>query len=163
MIPSSAPAVDYERDETLLALIRSLVKKTSRTDSRQIALLVYLTDWRSALVNGHQATTIEWRLDLRGPKTRAIEDIVRSVRAEKGRVGDMLKSLSRRNAPLLDAPTTAALEHVLATTNKMGVQDLNRNVLATWPVLHSNAESAREVYDLAKAALEYRASKGGII
>ena len=161
MIPTSAPAVEYVQDATLLAIIRTLVKKTARTDNRQIALLVYLVDWRSALMHGRQATTIQWRLDLRGPKTRGIEDIVRSVRAERSGVGSVLKGIRRKSSPELDASTASALDHVLATTAKMPFQELSRNVLATWPVLQSSAESGRDIADLTEAASDYREKKGG--
>lgn len=160
MTTSSVPAVEYERDTTLLSVIRSLIKRTSRTDNRQIALLIYLVDWRAALVSGSQVTTIRWRLDLRGPKTRTIEEIIRQIRSEKGGVGTFIKGMGRRTSPELDMPALAALEHVITTTAKMPNQELNRNVLATWPVLQSNAESAREISDLAQAAAEYRSAKG---
>ena len=136
------------------------MKRTSRTDSRQLALLVYLVDWRSALAHGSQATSVSWRVDIRGPKTRTIEELVRQIRSEKSKVGGLLW---RRQKIELDTPVLEALEHVIKTTAKMQFQELSRNVLATWPVLHSNAESAREVVDLTQAASDYRASKGGSI
>ena len=158
MTSTSAPAIDYERDATLLALVRSLIDMTSRTDSRQIALLLYLVDWRAALTHGSQATSIRWHLDIRGPKTRFIEEIVKTVRSERGRMKGMIKGLRRRPSSELDEVSRAALDYVLTKTSRMQFQELARNVLATWPILQSNADSARDVADLVTAAKTYRES-----
>lgn len=147
---------DIRDDATLRSIIEALLRQERRPD--MVALLVYLVDWRHVLTSGRQASSIEWRIDLRGPRTRDLNDIIVEIRDTPKSFLSSLLPRTIASMPGITPSVRAAIGHVLAMDGRGQASRLLQVVHSTWPVFNATAEGAWSTCDLIERAASYRAA-----
>lgn len=147
---------DIRDDQTLKSIVEALLRQEQRPD--MVAMLVYLVDWRHVLTTGRQATTVEWRIDPRGPRTRDLVDMIRTMRdAPKSFLSSLLPR-TIASMPGITPSVRAAIGHVLSLDGRGQASRLVQVVHSTWPVYTAGPTDAWTACDLVARAADYRAA-----
>lgn len=145
---------DIRQDTTLRSIVEAVLRQEKRPD--MVALLVYLVDWRHVLTSGRQATSIDWRIDLRGPRASGLMDMVREMRDAPRPFLSSLLPRTIASMPGITPDIRAAIQHVLAMDGRGRASRLIQVVHSTWPVFNASAEAAWTTCDLVGKAEAYR-------
>jgi len=142
-----------QSEPTFVAIAATMLHRRVPTD--QIARLVYLIDWKSAIEDGRQATGIVWTVNDQGnldfaPVIREL-DVVRTAMRGIRSMFDMLRNLD----PEADIPedVRAAYDHVWFVAKPMNRVDLEILVKSTYPCL--TALAGDPPLDLPALAVRY--------
>jgi hypothetical protein len=127
----------------------------------RLTKMVYLADWRQAIVEGRQITRINWYFDNFGPfvrdvvNTAASRDDLFATDLGSNMYGQPKVSFQMKHTgynPSLDQSERAAIDHIIEVTKKLYWNDFIKLVYSTHPI----ASSDRYTYlDLVQKAKEY--------
>lgn len=142
-----------QSEPTFVAIAATMLHRRVPTD--QIARLVYLIDWKSAIEHGRQATRIVWTVDADGnldfaPVIREL-DVVRTAMRGVKTMFDMLRNMD----PEADIPAEVrtAYDHVWFEAKPLNRVELEILVKSTYPCLTSLAGDP--ALDLPTLAVRY--------
>ncbi len=130
----------------------------------RLTKMVYLTDWKNALLSGRQVTDISWRFVDFGPFVRDIQDtavsyseIFNSIETtNQYGVKKLLITLNDPNfQPNLSSEEKKVIDHVIEKTKRLNWNDFIRLIYSTYPILKSERYSD---LNLIKFAKEYQSN-----
>jgi Protein of unknown function (DUF4065) len=124
--------------------------------------IIYLADWKSAIVRGRQVTGLTWRIDDSGPHAPQINTVLEQESAFElitsgGAFRIPTERLQLRSGigwKTLDAKDKEILDFVLKTASSKYFGDFVRLVYSTFPVL--NSPDSDEHLDLVALAAQYK-------
>jgi hypothetical protein len=127
----------------------------------RLTKLVYLADWRSALVRGRQMTSIDWEFSHYGPYVWDVANLARErdefqVSLTSNPFGDSKEVIAVRADvpdPDLDPEDREILDYVIEKTQPLFWDGFIRLVYSTYPILTRPRFS---ILDLQALAREYR-------
>ncbi len=131
--------------------------------------IIYLADWRSAILRRHQITTLVWTFNHYGPYLDEIVDVAKRDPAFTleqthnmfGSPKEVVKLAThiRTEPSTLSAEDYAILDHVLGETSPMGWNRFIKLVYSTYPIV---TQPRYEALDLVALAAEYNQSKASL-
>src|SRR5918994_1580631 len=133
----------------------------------RLTKMVYLADWRSAIIRGHQITEIEWIYNYYGPYVEAVIDAIRddpafSVIQTANMFGDQ-KEIVQLNTetswPSLTEEDIKILDFVIEETAPLYWNEFIQLVYSTYPIVSRPRFTPLE---LAALASEYKDSQSGL-
>lgn len=127
----------------------------------RLTKMVYLADWRSALLRGRQMTTIRWEFSHYGPFVHEISRVAKSdpafdVRQVNSMFGNTKEEIRiKPDVPDPDLPDDEReiLDHVIATTGRLYWDGFMKLVYSTYPVV---TQPRYSLLDLEALAAEYQ-------
>lgn len=149
--------------QDVLAYILQRYPHKGELSNARVTKMVYLSDWKHVLENGHQISPIRWYFDNYGP---FVWDVKHAAEANPflfelkqtsnpfGSTKVLLACADEDYAPALSASEQAAVDHVIRTTQPLTYADFIGLVYSTYPIVSSERYSW---LDLEKAAQEYKA------
>ncbi len=131
--------------------------RPSDLSNARLTKMIYLADWRSAIHNGRQITTIEWPFMHYGPYVHDVIEEARQSADFKIESSETMygspKQVVRLARPDLDASLEPwereALDHVLSTTSDLSWQRFIELVYSTYPVVSQDRYSTLDLVELA--------------
>lgn len=125
----------------------------------RLTKLIYLADWRSALVTGHQLTNIQWEFNHYGPY---VPDVIREARNSpgievvqtqnsQGSLIELVKADKDVEYASVTRTDTEVLDFVLKTYSAQPFQEFVRLVYSTYPIMTQKRYSKLDLAALAKA------------
>lgn len=151
--------------EIIYYICRFAHAKNMVLSKARLVKLIYLIDWKCALINGHQMTEIEWLLNHYGPYVEEIITMVDKYPHFKKSVYINLYGERCEKIELVDQEDVTKIElhlskdqcelidSVLSITADMGYTNFLRLIYSTYPVVKSNK---MEKLDLVNLAKEYK-------
>ncbi|MDO9326223.1 MAG: Panacea domain-containing protein [Methanoregula sp.] len=130
----------------------------------RLTKMIYLTDWKNALLSGRQVTDISWRFVDFGPFVRDIQDTAINYReifnsietTNQYGVKKLLITLNDPNfQPNLSPEEKKVIDHVIEKTKRLNWNDFIRLIYSTYPILKSERYSD---LNLIKFAKEYQSN-----
>lgn len=129
----------------------------------RLTKMIYLADWRTAIQEGRQITSIEWPFNHYGPyvhdvieEARSSEDFsIESSETMYGSPKQVVK-LRRDVTPGLEPWEREALDHVIASTKDLTWAKFIELVYSTYPVVSQDRYTTLDLVDLAE---DYRILK----
>ena len=129
--------------------------------------MVYLADWRSSLVHGHQITPVQWIFNHYGPYVDAVTNSARGdsaldVVVERNLYGGPKERIVLRKAtgyPSLTEQDTEIMNYVITTCAPLNWDDFMRLVYSTYPVM---TQPKRSTLNLPLLARQYLDAKRGL-
>jgi len=152
-----------ELKDVMVYIIGNYPFKGELSNAR-LTKMVYLTDWKNALIVGKQITNINWRFVDFGPFVRDIQDtavdyknIFNSVdTTNQFGVKKLLITLNdQKYQPNLTTEEKKVIDHVIEKTKRLNWNDFIRLIYSTYPILKSERYS---FLDLVTFAHEYQAN-----
>lgn len=134
---------------------------TRELSKARVTKMIYLADWRSAILRDCQVTDIAWTFNHYGPYVSDVVDLARrdpafEVLAAENYHGSPMElvTLADSNEPdALDSDERQILDHVIQQTSGLYWNDFIKLVYATYPV---RTQPRYTHLDLVKLAGEYR-------
>lgn len=141
----------------VMAYICSTYRNKADLSKARLTKLVYLADWRSALLSGQQMTAIQWYFNHFGPY---VDDVIRTARGDddfvvtyEKTVYDDPKSIielrGKAGWASLTTEDLAVLDHVIGITQELSWDKFIRLVYSTYPVLSQPRHSYLKLPELA--------------
>ena len=123
----------------------------------RLTKMIYLCDWRSALVNGYQLTDISWEYSHYGPY---VDDIIKEANSNKlfnvketnniyGFQKDLIKIRDDKYSPVLENSEKSILDFVIKKTHLKNWNDFIRLVYSTFPIVTQTQYSDLDLVKLA--------------
>ena len=130
----------------------------SELSKARLTKMVYLADWRCALVAGHQITPIAWEFNHYGPY---VDDVINAARSDSSfqvvrstnAYGSLKETVTVKRAvayPSLTDGDMAVLDFVVAGTAPKSWDSFIRLVYSTYPVVTQERYTTLDLVDLAK-------------
>lgn len=124
----------------------------------RLTKMVYLADWKLAITEGRQMSSIPWKFNHYGPY---VDDVINLARSDArfgvisdetifGTPKDVISLRSDFQPTTLSDEDIAALQHVIDKTSKLTWDAFIRLVYSTYPVLVSERHSELDLVDLAR-------------
>lgn len=131
----------------------------------RLTKMVYLADWRAAILHGQQITPISWYFNDHGPYVFDVVDEVRRdprfvIQQTVNAYGSPKEVIGLGSQPgVLDLSPNeiAAIDHVIAISKDRNFSAFVRLVYSTFPVVVSPRYST---FDLVALAEKYKAERG---
>ena len=123
----------------------------------RVVKMIYLADWKSAMLYQKQLTNINWYFNHYGPYVSDIIDTIRSdndftIHTQKNMYGE-LKELIRINekyaCPNLSEDVKSVLDFVIEKTSPLSWDDFIKLVYSTYPIVTQPRYSTLNVVQLA--------------
>jgi hypothetical protein len=113
--------------EDILAYFTRYYPRPGELSTARLALMLYLADWRSALLRKKPISNVKWHLNEGAPQVEKIpleeeEEIIREL-------------ITRGNPNKIDPESREILDFVMKTSYKMPWMDFARLVSSTFPVI----------------------------
>ncbi|MCC9655602.1 Panacea domain-containing protein [Rhodopirellula halodulae] len=147
--------------DTLQDIIAYLLKHyphKNELSNARLTKMVYLADWRNAVLARRQLTDIDWYFDNYGPFVSDVKQAVQqepdifTVRKTENLYGNS-KTLIELNddsyQPSLSKATKEVLDHVIETTKQLGWNGFISLVYGTYPIASSPRYSMLDLVALA--------------
>ncbi len=123
----------------------------------RVVKMIYLSDWRSAIISGKQITSINWIYNHYGPYVNDIIDYIRQdnrfeITSTTNYWGEFKEviSLKKQNISVsLNKETTDILDFVIEGTSKLYWNDFIKLVYSTYPIKNSVKYTELNLVDLA--------------
>lgn len=121
--------------------------------------MVYLADWRSAILYGSQLTQIGWKYDNYGPFTWDVHNTIKAnpqlieVIADENDFGEPRHLYSINDPcyePCLSQEETEILEHVISSTKDLNYREFIDLVYSTYPIAMNERYSMLPLVELAR-------------
>lgn len=150
--------------DVMIYLMKNYPFKHELSNAR-LTKLVYLSDWRHALIHNSQITEIQWYYDNYGPfvfdilTTAENTQDVFKVDQTVNLYGDPKKQIglvSESVEAILSDSEKAAVDFVIDKTNQLTWESFIRLVYSTYPIMSSERYSQ---LNLLEKATEYKAVK----
>jgi hypothetical protein len=149
-----------ELHDVMAYIIQKYPVKHELSNAR-LTKMVYLADWRQAISQGKQITSIRWYFDNFGPFVRDVEttaafrDDIFATDLGSNMYGQPKKSFTMKTQnyrPQLTVSEEAAIEHIIEVTKGLYWKDFIKLVYSTHPIASSERYS---FLDLVQKAKEY--------
>lgn len=146
----------------VMAYLCEVYPKKSDLSNARLTKLIYLADWRSALVNERQITDIEWVFDQFGPFVFDVKDTAAAypeiffVRETQNMFGSpkILIGLKDENYEYeLEPEDKEVLDWVVAKSRRMPWNEFIRLIYSTYPIL---TQERGTKLDLVSLAAQYK-------
>lgn len=147
-----------ELHDVMAYIIQNYPMKHELSNAR-LTKMVYLADWRQAISEGKQITSIQWYFDNFGPFVRDIEttaafrDDLFATDLGSNMYGQPKKSFTMRNAqyrPQLSTSEQAAIDHIIGVTKTLYWKEFIKLVYSTHPIASSERYSTLNLVDKAR-------------
>lgn len=154
--------------DSLIDIIKYLYDNYPHRDELSKARLVkmiYLADWRSAITNSKQITSVNWYFNHYGPY---VEDIINEIRNDDnfkiiptvnyyGQEKELIKICEDKKLEYsLSNETKEVIDFVIDTTKSLYWDEFIKLVYSTYPIA---SEDRYSELDLVKLAEEYKNTK----
>lgn len=125
----------------------------------RLTKMVYLADWRSAIVHGHQITAIDWFYNYYGP---FVDDVMESVRTDPafsvtqttnffgGQKELVSLNTTEASWPSLTSKDISILDHVIDETSSLYWNDFIKLVYSTYPIITQERLARLNLVELAQ-------------
>ncbi|MBD2067352.1 hypothetical protein H6F93_07385 [Leptolyngbya sp. FACHB-671] len=133
--------------QSILKYITSHYPNTNRLSRFRLIKILYLADWRSALIRNKQITSLKWTLGECGLQPN--QDI---------QVPDKRGFISFMDYPSLTVQEKEILDHAIKTSSQKNWTDFTSIVYSTYPILKQNSDEDKEL-NLIQLARLYNAMK----
>ncbi|MBD2058113.1 hypothetical protein H6F88_19200 [Oculatella sp. FACHB-28] len=133
--------------KSIIKYIVSRYPKKTKLSKIRLIKIIYLADWRSAIVRGKQITSIKWKFGDCG-----LEPDVNIELPEKKDFGFLVEHLS------LSQEDKEVLDHAMKTSAEKNWAEFVSIVYSTYPILNQNSSEAKE-FDLIQLANLYKDMK----
>jgi hypothetical protein len=125
--------------------------------------MVYLVDWRHAIVTGKQFTEIKWRCEEYGPVSHEIittltNNSVTELRETEGADGNVRIYAKDGIVYSLDPAAKEAIDLVIKITRDSGESEMQKIINSTFPVLAGQLNVPLDFTSLVKQYKEARAT-----
>ncbi|SCX00767.1 hypothetical protein DSM25558_0174 [Agrobacterium sp. DSM 25558] len=149
-----------EIHDVMAYIIQNYPSKHELSNAR-LTKMVYLADWRQAISEGRQISTIKWYFDNFGPFVRDVEttaafrDDLFATDLGSNMYGQPKKSFTMKDTsykPKLSSSEKAAIDHIIEVTKRLYWKDFIKLVYSTHPIASSERYST---LDLVQKAKEY--------
>ncbi|MCG8734751.1 Panacea domain-containing protein [Tenacibaculum finnmarkense] len=149
--------------ENTIEILKYLFKKypnPSELSKARVVKMIYLADWKSAIIQDKQLTNIKWIYNHYGPY---VDDIINILKQDDD--FEIKSDLNYYNKPReiiilknkvnakLDKSTTEILDFVIDKTSRLYWDDFIKLVYSTYPIIQ---EKKLNQLDLLKLAKEYK-------
>lgn len=121
------PFRDLDCTESTIVVLMDRLSVSNHSAAR-LPLLVYLVDWKLALIAGRTMTNIAWTARHAGPASSPVMDVVHQLERSKSAI----------TPRTLDDEEQAAVEHVLEVAAPLAYTDLLLLAMSTRPLLGSH-------------------------
>lgn len=148
----------------IVAYICAKYPHKNELSKARLTKLVYLSDWRSALVSGETVTSINWKFNHYGPYVDDVMDVVRSdksftVRGEVNMFGSPKETIYYNGSePEVDGDDKKIIDFVISKTKNLTWDGFIKLVYSTYPVLVSEKQT---YLDLSAIAARYKSERAG--
>ena len=138
-------------------------RKTDFSNAR-VTKMVYLCDWKCAIENGCQMTSIKWYFDNYGPFVWDVLDTAREksdvffINKTQNDYGNAKAEIGLKSddfAPNLSEEEKKVADHVIEQTKNLSWRDFINLVYSTYPVVSTEKY---EFLNLTELAIEYKQS-----
>ena len=130
----------------------------SELSKARLTKMVYLADWRSAILYGSQITSIQWEFNHYGPY---VEDVVKVARNDSdfsikqtstmyGDPKDVISVATDAEFESLSEHDRAVLDFVIGTVSPKNWNDFIRLVYSTFPIVTQPRHSKLNLVELAQ-------------
>ncbi len=149
-----------ELHDVMAYIIQNYPAKHELSNAR-LTKMVYLADWRQAISEGRQITSIQWYFDNFGPFVRDVETVAAfrddlfATDLGSNMYGQPKKSFTMKNPgykPALSGSEQAAIDHIIEVTKRLYWKEFIKLVYSTHPIASSERYST---LDLVEKAREY--------
>jgi len=138
--------------------------KVDELSKPRLVKLVYLIDWKHSIVNGRQATSIQWYFNHYGPYVDTVIDLVKKnpeifnvetrINAYGG-VSDKIKLISQQQITIEDSIKSSA-DFIISNTSQMNWTDFINLVYSTYPIKSNSKYTNLNLVEEAKKFEEYK-------
>lgn len=148
-----------ELTDVMVYLCRVYPRKSDLSNAR-LTKLIYLADWKSALIRECQITQIEWIFDQFGPFVFDIKDVaaehpeiftVVETKTVFGTPKTLIGITDSHPEPALHQEEKEILDWVIAKSKKMPWNEFIRLIYSTYPILSQDRGTILDLVGLAKA------------
>ena len=140
----------------------------SELSKARITKMVYLADWKSALDNEKQISSIGWHFNHFGPY---VDDVVEEARRSRkldviqtnniyGNLKELVAASAGSSSAQISQEEEDVLDHVIKTTKDKYWSGFIKLVYSTYPILVTPKYNSLNLEDLAK---KYKEKKGVLI
>lgn len=146
--------------DVLVYLLRAVYRQ--ELPNSRLTKMVYLADWRHAIMFHRQITSICWVFNHFGPYVPDVLDAARThpdifaIRQGSTSFGNLkndVRLIDPSYVPSLEPDERVSLDHVVTSTSKLSYDEFVRLVYSTYPVLRTDRLAAMDLVSLAD---EYR-------
>jgi len=143
--------------DVMVYLCKVYPKKSDLSNAR-LTKLIYLADWRSALVNGRQVTNIQWVFDQFGPFVFDVKDTAQDhpeifsleeTETVLGSPKTTIRLKDENHEYDLNPEEVEALDWVVEKSRQMPWSRFIRLVYSTYPILTQERGTKLNLVDLA--------------
>jgi hypothetical protein len=124
----------------------------------RLTKMVYLADWRAAIEQGRQLTSLRWTFNHYGPY---LDDVVQEARASKdldvettrnmyGGLKELVAVRDETPEPPMSDSDRAILDHVIEETAPLYWNDFMKLVYSTYPIVTQERYTTLDLVELAK-------------
>lgn len=153
--------------DVILYLCQHYPHKNELSKAR-LTKMVYLADWRSAILYGRQITDINWRFNYYGPYVDDVVNVARvdpdfNIIQDTNQFGDwkeLIRVTNDAQRPILKKSEQAVLDHVIEVTAPKYWNDFIQLVYSTYPIV---TQPRFAKLDLVALAQEYKADQPLVI
>lgn len=154
--------------ETLLDIIKyifTIYPHPNELSKARLVKMVYLVDWKSALMHEVQITDINWVFNHYGPYVNDIIDVVRDDKIDfevmkttnsYGEEKELIKLINSNLQYTISDEAKEVVGFVVDSTKNLFWDDFIKLIYSTYPIATQNRY---ETLDLVKLAKEYKQSK----
>jgi uncharacterized protein YwgA len=133
---------------------------TQEMSNARVTKMVYLADWKHAIDNGSQISSIQWHFDNYGPFVWDVKQTVENnpslFRIDRvtnyfgtPKLLFSLRETASSTSKLRDSERNA-INHVIESTKNLGWQAFIQLVYSTYPIIASRRYSSLDLVDLAR-------------
>lgn len=138
--------------------------KVDELSKPRLVKLIYLIDWKHAIVNGRQATSIEWYFNHYGPYVDAVIDLIKEnpdifnvetrINAYGG-VSDKIKLISKQDIQIEESVKQSA-DFIISNTSQMNWTTFIDLVYSTYPIKTNSKYTYLNLVEEARKFEEYK-------
>lgn len=138
--------------------------KVDELSKPRLVKLVYLIDWKHTIVNGRQATSIQWYFNHYGPYVDNIIDLIKKspeifnveTRINSyGGMSDKIKLISQQQIEIQDSIKNSA-DFIISNTSQMNWTEFINLVYSTYPIKSNSKYTNLNLVEEAKKFEEYK-------
>ncbi|NBA78866.1 DUF4065 domain-containing protein [Emticicia sp. ODNR4P] len=148
----------------LIIYIFSNYPKVDELSKPRLVKLIYLIDWKHTIVNGRQATPIQWYFNHYGPYVDTVIDLIKDhpeiftveTRTNAyGGISDKIKLVSGQNVHLEESVKQSA-DFIISNTSQMSWTNFIDLVYSTYPIKTNSKYTYLNLVEEAKKFEKYK-------
>lgn len=138
--------------------------KVDELSKPRLVKLIYLIDWKHTIVNGRQATSIQWYFNHYGPYVDNIIELIKKnpetfnveTRINSyGGMSDKIKLISQQQIQIQDSIKSSA-DFIISNTSQMNWTEFINLVYSTYPIKSNSKYTNLNLVEEAKKFEEYK-------